>query len=147
MALLNNILTQGTAQRFGWMLVHFVWQAAIVALVLAILLKLLRKSSANLRYIVACLALITMVLLPAVTMNLIPVDESYSPVEVAVTPTPAPVAVISTPVEIEPFAGTEIPVNIEIPAIETEVAAQIITASPAIPLKQRITQALEPNLP
>ena len=141
MELFNNILSQAIVQRLGWMLVHFVWQAATVALVLAILLKLLGKFSANLRYIVACLALVAVVLLPAVTITLIPVDETYLQSQAAVAPAPEPVAFISTPVEIEHSA------SMEMPAIEAELPIESIAAAPAIPLKQRITEVLEPNLP
>lgn len=141
MELLENILSQEMVQRLGWMLVHFVWQASMVALLLAILLKLLRRSSANLRYIVACLALAMVVLLPVITMNLIPVAESYSAAEAAVVPAPEPVAIIPIPAEIE------LPANIETPAIETELPVQDIAASPVIPLRQRITEVFEPTLP
>ncbi len=141
MELLENILSQGMVQRLGWMLVHFVWQASMVALLLAILLKLLRRSSANLRYIVACLALVAAVLLPVITMNLIPVAESYSEAEAAPAPAPEPVAIISIQAEIE------LPANIETPAIETELPVQDIAPTPVIPLRQRTTEALEPTLP
>ena len=70
MEFLEHTLSQGLVQRLGWTLIHFIWQAGIVALLLAILLKLLRKSSANFRYIVACLALVIVVLLPVITINL-----------------------------------------------------------------------------
>ncbi len=142
MGFFDDIFSQGMVDRLGWMLVHFVWQAAAVALVLAILLKMLRKYSPNLRYMAACLALVTVVAGPVVTMNLIAVDEPYSPVEAVV----APVVVISTPVNEQPV-GIEMTASVEMPVIETEVAAQSIAASEGIPLRQRVTQALEPKLP
>jgi len=137
MEFLENILSQGLVQRLSWTLVHFVWQAGMVALLLAILLKLLRKSSAKLRYIVACLALVIVVLLPAITMNLIPVTMSYSATEFE----PEPTAITSTPVTIEQFS------NIEAPVIETQHPVENVTVSPRIPFKQRITEAFEPFLP
>ena len=139
MELLENIFSQGMVQRLGWTLVHFIWQASMVALFLAILLKLLHKSSASLRYIVACLALVIMVLLPAITMNLIPVAKSYSPIET--TPESASMAIISTSDELE------IPANIETLVIEAEIPVQSIVASVEIPFSQRITKFLEPILP
>ncbi len=57
MLILENILSQEIVQKLGWTLLHFIWQAAVVALLLAILLRVLRKSTANLRYILACLSL------------------------------------------------------------------------------------------
>ena len=74
----ENILSQEIVQRLGWTLLHFVWQAAAVALLLAILLRVLRKTSANLRYIIACLALALVVLLPVITIQLVPASVSHS---------------------------------------------------------------------
>jgi len=78
MIVLENILSQEIVQRLGWTLLHFVWQAAAVALLLAIVLQVLRKYSANLRYIIACSALALVVLLPVITIQLVPVSVSYS---------------------------------------------------------------------
>ncbi len=49
MTALESILSHEIIQRLGWTLLHFVWQAAAMALLLAILLAALRKASANLR--------------------------------------------------------------------------------------------------
>ena len=57
MLILQDILSQEIVQRLGWTLLHFIWQAAAVALILTILLRVLRKSTANLRYTIACLSL------------------------------------------------------------------------------------------
>ena len=51
----------------GWALFHFLWQGALVALVVAPLVWLLRKRSPALRYTLACAALATMVALPVAT--------------------------------------------------------------------------------
>lgn len=51
----------------GLALVHFLWQGAIVGLVTAVGLHLLRGASPNLRYGVACLGLAVLVALPVVT--------------------------------------------------------------------------------
>ena len=72
---LENILSQEIIQKLGWTLLHFIWQAAAAALLLGILLAVLRKSSANLRYIVACAALGLIVLLPIATMQIIQVSS------------------------------------------------------------------------
>jgi len=75
MLILQDILSQEIVQRLGWTLLHFIWQAAAVALILTILLRVLRKSTANLRYIIACLALALVVLLPVITIKLVPVSQ------------------------------------------------------------------------
>jgi len=78
MIVLENILSQEIVQRLGWTLLHFIWQAVVVSVLLAILLRALCKSSANLRYIISCLALVLIILLPAITIKLIPVSVPQS---------------------------------------------------------------------
>lgn len=51
----------------GWSLLHFVWEGAIVGVLLVCVLGLLRSSSPQLRYIVACSALLLMFTLPLIT--------------------------------------------------------------------------------
>ena len=55
------------AAKVGWVLVHFVWQGAAAALLLAGALRLLRRASANMRYVVCCGALAAMAAGPVVT--------------------------------------------------------------------------------
>lgn len=88
MLILQNILSQEIVQRLGWTLLHFIWQAAAVALILTILLRLLRKSTANLRYIIACLALALIVLLPVITFKLVPVSQPLVAAHFAPAATP-----------------------------------------------------------
>jgi uncharacterized protein (TIGR03435 family) len=52
----------------GWMLVHFVWQGTVIGLLAALLLRVLRGSSATARYATACVALGAMLLAPAATV-------------------------------------------------------------------------------
>jgi hypothetical protein len=44
----------------GWVLLHFVWQGAIIALALAVLLALTCEAQARLRYLLSCAALVLM---------------------------------------------------------------------------------------
>ena len=94
MLILQDILSQEIVQRLGWTLLHFIWQAAAVALILTILLRVLRKCTANLRYIIACLALVLIILLPVITIKVVPVSqpltaEHFDP---APAPTVLPIA-------------------------------------------------------
>jgi type II secretory pathway component GspD/PulD (secretin)/beta-lactamase regulating signal transducer with metallopeptidase domain len=134
MLILQDILSQEIVQRLGWSLLHFIWQAAAVALILTILLRVLRKSTANLRYIIACLALALIVLLPVITLRLVPVSLPLTAAHFA----PA-------------LAPTVLPME-EMPAPETIVIAkpyqpESVTVAPAIPLKQRAVDTFEPALP
>jgi uncharacterized protein (TIGR03435 family) len=51
----------------GWTLVHFAWQGTLVGLAALLALRLLRDASAQARYLVACLALGAMLVMPAAT--------------------------------------------------------------------------------
>jgi beta-lactamase regulating signal transducer with metallopeptidase domain/type II secretory pathway component GspD/PulD (secretin) len=135
---LENILSQEIIQKLGWTLLHFVWQAAAVALLLTILLVLLRKSTANLRYIVACAALGLIVLLPIVTMQLVPVSTPQPTAGIESPPTPIIVPVQTTIEEI-PSAG--------IVEYKEPVPPESINVAPMIPWKQRAVEHIEPALP
>ena len=52
-----NLLAGPAAQAIGWALLHLLWQATIVAGILAAVLALMSKQSANARYVVSCGAL------------------------------------------------------------------------------------------
>lgn len=52
-----ELLTGPIAQAIGWALLHLIWQGAIVAGILAAVLTLMGRQTANARYVVACGAL------------------------------------------------------------------------------------------
>ena len=54
-------------EQLGWTLLHSLWQIALVALALFVLLRLVQSSSANLRYLIAVSFLAISVILPVVT--------------------------------------------------------------------------------
>lgn len=64
----------------GWTLVHFLWQGAAVALLLAMGLRLLRHRPANHRYLASCVALVIMVIAPAVTFHFIEQRLQQAPI-------------------------------------------------------------------
>ena len=67
MTTIETLLQQPAAQVIGWALLHFVWQGALVGGLTAIALAALRQSAADVRYVVATIALSLMVTLPVVT--------------------------------------------------------------------------------
>jgi len=134
---LENILSQEIVQKLGWTLLHFVWQAAAVALLLGILLAVLRKSSANLRYIIACAALGLIVLLPIVTMQLVPVSTPQPIANIE----PAPATVIMPAQEFREIPAVEM--SIPEGPVQHENAGTAYKAS----WKQRAADLLEPALP
>ena len=74
-------------ERLGWMLLHFVWQGALVALAAALLMFCLRGRSAAARYHVGLVALALMAVCPLATFALIDVTA----------PLPAAADDVSTP--------------------------------------------------
>jgi GWxTD domain-containing protein len=60
----------------GWSLLHFLWEGAVVALLLTSALGLLSNRSSQLRYKAACCALVLMAASPLVTFGLLVVNSS-----------------------------------------------------------------------
>lgn len=67
---IEHVLPALLIRRIGWWVIHFAWQGALIALLTGVLLALLRKADARIRYIVSCIALFATVLLPLVTIFL-----------------------------------------------------------------------------
>ena len=122
---LTDILSHQVVYKLGWTLLHLLWQAGVVALLLAILLRLLRRASANLRYIVACSALALVVVLPVVTIQLIQIPASYSAVR----------------------AESASALSPQVEAEEMVLLKPLESPVPGIPLKLRAVALLEPALP
>ncbi len=66
----------------GWTLLHFVWQGAVIASLLACLNLGLRRSTPQLRYVLACGSLLLMLVLPALTFRLMSAAPPTMPAEV-----------------------------------------------------------------
>jgi beta-lactamase regulating signal transducer with metallopeptidase domain len=64
---LREVLHQPAVVMVGWSLVHFLWQGVLVALVVAVVLRLNRNSSADARYAIAGTGLLVMLACPFVT--------------------------------------------------------------------------------
>ena len=64
---IDTIVNEPAVQAIGWALLHFVWQGTLIAGVAAVALRLLRQSAADVRYVVATIALSLMATLPVVT--------------------------------------------------------------------------------
>lgn len=65
--ILESNISQIVINSLGWTLFHFVWQACLVALVVAFVFAVTRRRSAQLRYLIACVGMLVMVLLPVGT--------------------------------------------------------------------------------
>jgi len=58
-------------ERIAWTLLHFLWQGTVIAALLGLALYGLRRQSAQLRYSLACVALLAMSLCPVVTYQML----------------------------------------------------------------------------
>lgn len=68
---LTSFASTPIVQSVGWTLLHFLWQGCLIAGILAVVLLLLRKRSAEARYAASCLAMLLMAVVPIVTCVLL----------------------------------------------------------------------------
>lgn len=68
---MNQLLQHPILEPLGWTLIHFLWQGAMLALLLAIGLTLLRSRPAQMRYTLSCLVLVALALCPLLTFLLL----------------------------------------------------------------------------
>jgi len=66
-------------EALGWTLIHFTWQGTLIALLLVGVLRILRRSSTNARYLATCAALLLISSLPLVTITLISLSTLDKP--------------------------------------------------------------------
>ena len=67
MNLMTALFSEPWAQRLGWVLIHFLWQGAVITLLLAVTLRVLARASSHLRYGVIGAALLGCGLMPVAT--------------------------------------------------------------------------------
>ena len=95
LAVLHNTL----ADRVGWVLLHSLWQGAVIGFAFALVRLALRRHSANVRYLAGCLGLAFLLIAPVATVlvGVMPSPQihlsSPGPVRHVFVPTAAPVAV------------------------------------------------------
>ena len=126
---MNVWWSQTMVQGVGWTLLHFLWQGLVIAALLAIGLRLLRRGPAQYRYLAGCAALLLMALAPLVTFQLVLKQDEPPPlpvVEPMVPDAPAPVERVAPPA-------------VTLPKI-------VVTATPEA-RAQKISWRLEPFLP
>ena len=76
--LLNNINIQGLSEALAWTLLHSIWQAALVAGILAIVFRIINKNNARLRYAMASLGLLLIFISAALTFLLAIPEKTLS---------------------------------------------------------------------
>lgn len=82
MKILQTILAQPFINVLGWTLLHFLWQGTLVALLVAGIQKCLQSYNSNIRYLLASIALVIMLMLPLATIYRISLTDSMHSKEV-----------------------------------------------------------------
>ncbi|MCA9155927.1 MAG: M48 family metalloprotease, partial [Planctomycetales bacterium] len=104
MATILHALELPVIEALGWALVHFVWQAALIAGLLVVALIPLRRASARVRYLIECSVLFAMAVCPLATWGWIAATDR-APEAAVVIPIDGPIpAEESTPANAVEFA-------------------------------------------
>src|SRR5258708_28354608 len=125
--ILSGSLTGPGAQALGWALLHLLWQGVLVAAILAGTLALMKRQSANARYLASCGAMIALLVLVVATAV-----RAYDP---AAEPTPAfpatatmhAATLVDTTADLLPIAASNTPTTAQL------FARAVATASPHLP--------------
>jgi beta-lactamase regulating signal transducer with metallopeptidase domain len=75
---LDGIRSSPWTDAVGWALLHSVWEGAAVALALALVLRVLRRATAQARYLAACAAMLGLIALPASSLWRSPAIVSHA---------------------------------------------------------------------
>ena len=67
----TSLLSQPLIESVGWALLHFLWQGTVLAILLAVSLRFMRRCSANAKYVVSFAALVLMAASIPVTTGLV----------------------------------------------------------------------------
>ncbi len=79
MTVLEILLGQPVMDALGWALLHFIWQGALIAVLTANIMSLLRRRAAEVRYLVGCGAMLMMLASPIVTTMIIAASTPGKP--------------------------------------------------------------------
>ncbi len=67
MNFINQIISTELIHAVGWTIIHSFWQAAFVALILAVLMVFMRRHTSNVRYFVSTAALVVILIIAIIT--------------------------------------------------------------------------------
>jgi ankyrin repeat protein/beta-lactamase regulating signal transducer with metallopeptidase domain len=111
-----NLFSEPWVERLGWVLIHFLWQGAGIALLLAVALRLLTRASSHLRYVAIGSALLLCAVMPVVTWILLSPQAELS-VSTAPVSNPTELSQMEAPAGLGPGfhrdAAIDLPGNIQ----------------------------------
>jgi beta-lactamase regulating signal transducer with metallopeptidase domain len=142
--LLQSIQDSQAVYRLGWTLLHSLWLGACVAVAFSVVQVMLRRRSANARYVSGCVALVMMVVLPIAAFFIMPRQTVNINDPAATLKVPGQGATtLVKPVETLPVLALEPPVTTVPPTIAD--ASSLPPQQP--PWLTRISTAAKPALP
>lgn len=133
MSQIQQTLSGPWAVRLGWTLVHSLWQIAVVAVIVASLLALLRRRSAQARYLVACVGLAAMLVPPVVTYSLPSTEPDIIDSPIAMPATVAEETLVPLPPLSRSAVESPPPALVPV-SVDTGDAAHADASSPAAPV-------------
>ncbi len=138
-----------TAERFGWALVHSLWQIALLAAVYLIFRQLMRRQSAAARYVVACLIMLAMAVVPVVTALVVQVQSSVPlATRIAEVATAAENQFASQPVQgVTPSLHETDPSGVTVADADAGQDLSVMSSLPARTWRDRLRTSLQPTLP
>ena len=124
MSAIEHLLREPAAQVLGWALLHFVWQGALIGGFTALVLAGLRRSAADVRYVVSTIGLSLMLTLPAVTAvqlwRAAPTGVEFSPATIR-----TPATSFAPPIRVEEMAVPAVSRTLEGTARKTDESRSI----------------------
>ncbi len=130
-------------ERLGWVLVHSLWQFALLSAVAFVLQRVMRRTSASARYVVLLTMLGIIVTAPFATWEVLPV-EAPQPVIAVVFP-PAQPNSVAVP-EVVPLLAPVFPAPVAPVVVTTPVATAPLPELPQPTWSKRIQEAVTPWL-
>ena len=145
----QDVLSHPFLNALGWALLHFIWQGAVVAIVLAGLLFVLNGYAARIRYGLALSTMLFMPILFAVTTwQIWSSAQKIAVYSQSVSPAMLSASSLATPLQVEQNESTTTGAEIASQP-STHLNTSAITESPrfSVRLKQRVVNRIESLLP
>lgn len=122
-----TMLSGPVAQAIGWALLHLLWQGVLVAAILAATLALMKRQSANARYLASCGAMIALLVLLVATAV-----RAYDPSAAVTASLPATVSMHAATL-LDTTADLAVITANDSPSTGQIVARAVATAAPHLP--------------
>ena len=145
----QDVFSHPFLNALGWALLHFLWQGAVVTIILAGLLFVLKGYSARIRYGLALSAILLMpILFATTTWQIWSSSQEAAVYSQPISPAVPFASPLINPLQVEQNESTTAGAEMVGQPV-THLNASVITESPrfSVPLKQRVINRIESLLP